>query len=97
MNQAQAQLNTQNSQVVAGTFMKYMQDNLSYENVLKPLENAGLKYTSMVPLDQYIFYTIANACTATGLSSDAQVPAASILQINVYEDNTVRMFYNDVE
>jgi len=72
--------------------MRYIQETLSKT----PSANADLRYTAMVPMDAYHMFTLTNATADAGVSDD-QVSAASVTQINVYSNNTVRTFYNDVE
>ena len=52
--------------------------------------------TNYNTLDAYHLFTIASACSSTGLAG-RDIPAASTLTFEVYSDNTVKAYLNDVK
>jgi hypothetical protein len=52
-------------------------------------------FTNMNTLDSYHLYTVASAASADDLDSSA-LPPASTLTFEIYSDNTVLAYLNDV-
>ena len=74
--------------------MRYVQETVNA--ISNPYDNKALQYTAMVPMDAYHMYALTNATADSGIPTE-QVSAASVTMINIYSDDTVKAYYNDVE
>lgn len=94
-NEAMVQLDTENNDIVSGTFLKYLDDtvNLTYSGSTDPMD---LVYSTLVPLDAYHMYTLTQAMSASTIVKGRVTPASTML-LNIYSNNTVKAYYNDVE
>jgi hypothetical protein len=50
----------------------------------------------MIPMDAYHMFTLTNATSDSGIPTE-QVSSASVMMLNIYSDDSVQAFYNDMQ
>jgi len=93
MNAAQKSIDKTNQYLVSTGYLYKLSHNLQ-KTYVKPGYSTKV-LTNYNTLDSYHLYTIASACSASDLPSTF-LPAASTLTFEVYSDNSVKAFLNDV-
>ena len=80
--------------MVSTGYLYKLSHNL-HKTYVKPAYSTKV-LTNYNTLDAYHLFTIASACSSTGLAG-RDIPAASTLTFEVYSDNTVKAYLNDVK
>jgi hypothetical protein len=81
--------------MVSSGFLKKLSSTIN-TNYVAPTGPA-LVYNSFQTIDSYHMFTLASATWSNGAPSSLEVTPASVLVFEVYADNTVKAFFNDIQ